>query len=749
MRPALRPGMPTPDLPRNDSAVISDADIVKRLGAAGRAFFGEFRRLTDVQKQAIAPILDGKNALVVSATASGKTEAVAAPLLARLRKAGGGPARGIRLLVVAPTRSLVNDLAARLEAPLERMGLSCGRQTSDRRDKGKRPFVLITTPESFDSMLVRDAVIDRGKTVDHLLADVRAVFIDEAHLFDGTARGDQLVWLLGRLRRLCALITRPEERARGKLHMCAASATVGDPDALAERLLGAGAVAARVPGAREIDVFGPSGNAAWMPVAPADTVSTMARRIEAAQDENANETVARRLWQAMSADEAEPMRKALVFVPTRQLCDTLSAYLGDRLRRRRDVAVLAHHGSLERSLRKEAEYTFLSSRDVVMVATTTLEVGVDIGDVDFVALIGAPPGTRSLLQRIGRAGRRVGRTRVLALPRTGIEAAAFASMLLSARDGLLEPQGYARRWPVFVQQAASFVAQNGLRGRRRSDLLALADDVWPEPEGRTAGEILDELTESGHLEPGKSGRLALGEPWADIFDDGARGMHDNFESAAAGMPVVDSGTGEIVARVAEPSGIENGVALGGRVWDARIMRGEILLTARQPGRLRGGFRYAALSAPTGHEYAAHVRRGLGFAEDDAPVLSIDGEPLWLHFGGSAWETVLDRLLPSPRRLPGLDGIAMSGAPGDGELRRAVSSAPVLQESVESLYESIEPSVAPGRYRALLPERCRKRICAALFDVPAFMKWAANRKIRELRPDDPRFAAAQRAMAADD
>ena len=729
--------------------MVSDADIVKRLGSAGPAFFGSFRRLTEIQRRAIAPILAGKNALVVSATASGKTEAVVAPLLARLREAGGDPARRIRLLVVAPTRSLVNDLAARLETPLERMGLTCGRQIGDRRDKHKQPFVLITTPESFDSMLARDAVVEQGKTVDHLLAEVRAVFIDEAHLFDGTARGDQLVWLLGRLRRLRALTAPPDRRARGELRMCAGSATVGEPDALAERLLGAGAVAAPVPGTREIDVFGPSDNAAWMPVERADTVSTMARRLEVARDANAHETVARRLWQAMSADEAKPMRKALVFVHSRELCDTLSAYLSDRLRRRRDVAVLAHHGSLERDLREEAERTFSSSRDAVMVATTTLEVGVDIGDVDFVALIGAPPGTRALLQRIGRAGRRIGRTRVLALPRNGMDVAAFASMLLSARDGLLEPQGYARRWSVFVQQAASFVAQNGLRGRRRSDLLALADDVWPESENRTADEILDALIESGYLEPGKPGRLVLGEQWADIFDDGARGMHDNFDSAAAGIPVVDSGTGEIVARVAAPSGIEKGVALSGRVWDARVMRGEILLTARQSGRLRGGFRYAARGAPTGRAYAAHVRRGLGFGDDDAPILSIDGEPLWLHFGGSAYETVLDSLLPSPRPLAGLGGIAMSGGPGEGELRRAVSSAPVLRESVKSLYESIEASVAPGRYQALLPERCRKRVCAALFDVPAFMKWAASRRIWELRPDDSRAGAVRRALAAGD
>ena len=107
------------------------------------------------------------------------------------------------------------------------------------------------------------------------------------------------------------------------------------------------------------------------------------------------------------------MRKALVFVPTRRLCDTFSAHLSGALPRRRELEVFAHHGSLSRNRRERAEHGFASARDAVLIATTTLEVGVDIGDVDLVALIGAPPDTRSLLQRIGRAGRRIGRTRVL------------------------------------------------------------------------------------------------------------------------------------------------------------------------------------------------------------------------------------------------------------------------------------------------------------------------------------------------
>ena len=371
------------------------------------------------------------------------------------------------------------------------------------------------------------------------------------------------------------------------------------------------------------------------------------------QRRRAAPNVERRLWQALSSEDAGTIRKILVFVPTRKLCDTLSAHLSAALPRRRDIQVLAHHGSLDRGRREHAEQTFATARDAVLVATTTLEVGVDIGDVDLVALVGAPPGTRSLLQRIGRAGRRIGRTRLLAVPRTRLERAAFASMLVSTRDGLLEPENHARRWSVSVQQAASFVAQNGRRGRSRADLLDLAQVVWPESPPRTAGEIVDGLVEQGYLEERRD-RLFLGEPWADAFDKGSSGMHANLDSSGPGIPVVDAGTGEVIATVAQAPHTNKGLALGGQIWDARHVDGEVLLTPRQPGQPREGFRYAARSAPTGAEFAVHVRRGLGFDDVDAPIVMFEEGPLWLHFGGSAYETALVRLLPS-LSVPGRAG----------------------------------------------------------------------------------------------
>ena len=724
----------------------TDRDIVKSLGTVGSAFFGSFGRLREVQRSAIPLIYAGKNVLVASATASGKTEAIMAPLVTRTL--AGGTAAGsprVRLLLVAPTRALVNDLTARLEAHLARLNLTCGRQTSDHRDKHKSPFVLVTTPESFDSMLVRDARREGGRVVDHLLAGVVAVFIDEAHLFDGTTRGDQLCWLLGRLRRLHRLNGDGEANNSSALQVCAGSATVSDPEGLTSRLLGSDAVALRVPGTREIEVFGPSEAPAWFPLEAPMELNMLRDRLEIVPSPKLAEGAERRIWEALSSDNDGNMRKALVFVPSRRLSDTLSAHLAGTLTQRRQLEVVAHHGSLTRERRENAENTFSTARDAVLVATTTLEVGIDIGDVDLVTLVGAPPGTRSLLQRIGRAGRRIGRTRVLALPRTEVEQAALASMLISARDGALEPERYGRRWSVCVQQAASFVAQGRPRGRKRGDLVDLARDVWPEESAGTADAIIGSLLDAEHLVENR-GRLSLGETWADTFDEGGRGMHANFDSSGGGIPVVDASTGETITHVAQrPEGHQD-LALGGQRWDVQeASGGEILLKPKGTGRIREGFRYAARSAPTGLEYAVHVRRGLSLRETDAPILDLPGGLIWLHFGGSGYQILLCDLLPELHPMGVLAGLAVSGCPADAALSDLSIRESTLRQAVDNRFEDLERVLSVGPYQRYLPSECRRRVVAELVDVPALRHWLETRCVWQMTSNDPRWRHVTAAL----
>lgn len=718
----------------------ADRQMIRSLGTVGRAFFGGFQRLREVQRHAIPPIRSGDDVLVTAATATGKTEAILAPLLFRTRERMPVDITRIRMLLIAPTRALVNDLARRLETPIARLGLTWGLQTSDRRDKNGHPFLLITTPESFDSMLVRDGRRHGGRIVDHLLAGVAAVYIDEAHLFDGTARGDQLCWLLARLRRLGKLDVETAATPI-TLQACAGSATVSDPEELARRLLGPGAISIRVTGTREIDVFGDSPSPGWTVLDPSAAVTSVRDQVHIVPTRSFAGSTELRLWQAMSRlDDTYRIRKVLVFVPSRRICDTLSAHLAETLPKRRDLRVLAHHGSLSRSRREDAERSFGDARDAVLVATTTMEVGVDIGDVDLVALVGAPPGTRSLLQRIGRAGRRLGRTRVLPLPRTTTERAALASMLISARDGRLEQERYARRWSVFVQQTASFVAQAKPVGRRRSDLLALAQDVWPEQRPVTANAIVNDLLKGDFLME-RHGRIALGEPWANLFDTGERGMHANLDATYAGTPVVDASTGEVVAHVAEAVDDQT-LALAGQRWHARAVDGEILLRPTVDEPAQDGVRYASRRGPTGREYAMHVQRGFGLGKADAPLLDLSSGPVWLHFGGSAYQALLCGLLPSVYPAAGLSGLAIRGKPDDTILAELSERTDALQNAVEEHFEVLEPALSPGPYQRRLPEQCRRLVVADLFDLSAFRRWLFSRRVWQLTDADPRYAHLQ-------
>jgi ATP-dependent helicase Lhr and Lhr-like helicase len=179
----------------------ADCDIAQVLPSTWHVFFQKFGRLKSVQREAIPKILNGNDVLIVSGTASGKTEAVCAPLIERnLGRKGTWT-----ILYITPTRALVNDLYQRLYEPAQSLNLILKRRTADHRDQLIRiPNILITTPESFDSMLCREKRVEKDEDYDHPLAHVVAVVLDEIHLFYGTPRGEQIRWLIERLMKLRA-----------------------------------------------------------------------------------------------------------------------------------------------------------------------------------------------------------------------------------------------------------------------------------------------------------------------------------------------------------------------------------------------------------------------------------------------------------------------------------------------------------------------------------------------------------------
>lgn len=698
------------------------------LGDVGQAFFN-FAALSDVQRAAIWPIAEGRNLLVCAATAAGKTEAVLAPLVWRVRRQPAAKGRGPRLLAVAPTRALVADLTARLETPLAQLGWSCAAQTSDFSVAASEPDVLVTTPESFDSMLVRRLRIENGESVGHLLANVAAVFVDEAHCFDSTARGDQLVFLLARLRKLREFALTKCWTTSAEIQCCAASATVHEPRALARKLLGADADAILCPGSRPMDVLTNQGQ--WLRLDETARAPNLAAVLPV---ETSHERIGTLLWAALESAEC---RKALVFVPSRKQCDLLGRHLRGFFQKRRQIWVETHHGSLSREHRQRAEGGFHDQRDAVLVATSTLEVGVDIGDVDVVALIGAPADTSSLLQRIGRGGRRSGLTRLLPIARNAVDAAALASQLVSAVAGKLETRHRFCRWDVFPQQVISYIRQNRGLGRSMESLKNLAVSAWPTADtAEVAASLLRSWSNDGLLSE-QRGKLHLAGAWEN-FSAQAEGdfvIHSNISSTAAGREVRNELTGEVIGHVGEAAPETSTLTIAGR--QHRILRHDECIVVAPVSDTDANERedtpeYGGRHRRISESFAAHVRRGCGLGDEEAPLVRVEGQLWWFHFGGENYEELMRQLFPWFLDAPAIAGIAIRvSAVFDAAVLAATDSAR-LKRRVAEMGMRLLDDQGMGRFaRSLLPVGIEAMVQEAGF-ATHFIQWLTRRSIPAAR-----------------
>ena len=326
--------------------------------------------LRPLQQAAIGPLLDGSDALLLAPTAGGKTEAAVFPVLTTMIEHGW---RGLSVLYVCPLRALLNNLHPRVDGYARWIGRSAElwhgdtTQTLRRRMRVERPDILLTTPESLESLLV-----SRLTNPHEFFADLRTVIVDEVHAFAGDDRGWHLLAVLERLTRLAG---RPLQRI-------GLSATVGNPAELLTWLQGTGA------GDRPGTVLAP----------PAGTPAPAA---QVGLDYVGSIPNAATVIGALHRGE-----KRLVFCETRSQVERLAQEL-----RARDVTTFVSHSSLSMDERHQAERAFGEARDCVIVSTSTLELGIDVGDLDRVIQLDTARSVASFLQRLGRTGRRPGSSR--------------------------------------------------------------------------------------------------------------------------------------------------------------------------------------------------------------------------------------------------------------------------------------------------------------------------------------------------
>jgi ATP-dependent Lhr-like helicase len=337
-----------------------------------------FSRPTEIQALAWPALGAGQDALLVAPTGTGKTEAALLPVLSRLLSEPRPP---VNLLYVTPLRALNRDLEARLLRWAGDLGLTAAVRHGDTLPKERLrqsrtpPDLLITTPETLQLLLV-------GKHLRQGLKEVQTVVVDEIHELASSDRGAQLALSLERLE---AWTGHPVRRI-------GLSATVGNPEAISEFL--------SPHGVERMVISAPSSKAFALQVRPpADEVPALPPELRQAL--KADDLLLRALSALL--EEVRAHRSTLLFVNTRPTAESLAARI--RLLAP-DVPLAVHHGSLSRQVREETEEAFRRGQLRVLIATSSLELGIDVGTVDHVVQFGSPHQASRLLQRVGRAGHR-------------------------------------------------------------------------------------------------------------------------------------------------------------------------------------------------------------------------------------------------------------------------------------------------------------------------------------------------------
>ncbi|MES2325163.1 MAG: DEAD/DEAH box helicase [Pseudomonadota bacterium] len=355
------------------------------------AWFGAaFPAATEAQLRAWPLIQAGRPTLVAAPTGSGKTlTAFLAAIDALVRERAEGPLPDeTQVLYVSPLKALSNDIRLNLQAPLdgidrqlEAMGLPShgirsavrtGDTTTAERNamRRKSPHILVTTPESLYVLLGSDS----GRA---MLSTVRTVIVDEIHAVAGSKRGSHLALSLARLDALCG--RRPVR--------IGLSATQKPLSLVADFLVGRGGGECAV-----VDVGHVRARDLALVLPPVPLEAVMANDV----------------WDRVYDRMAELVvlhKTTLIFVNTRRMAERLARHLGERLGAEH---VAAHHGSLAKEYRLDAEQRLKRGDLQVLIATASLELGIDIGDVDLVCQVGSPRNIAALLQRVGRSGHQVG-----------------------------------------------------------------------------------------------------------------------------------------------------------------------------------------------------------------------------------------------------------------------------------------------------------------------------------------------------
>ncbi|MDD5417143.1 MAG: DEAD/DEAH box helicase, partial [Candidatus Aenigmarchaeota archaeon] len=354
-----------------------DSTFTRLYTPVGELALSRFKTHTPIQEKVIPLVLKGRNVLIIAPTGTGKTESAMLPIFSKLKEK---PHKSIACLYITPMKSLNRDLQDRLMWWCNKLELDISIRHGDTTQHERKlqleypPQILVTTPEQIQAMLI-------GKKFREHLRNIKYIIIDEIHEIVQSKRGVQLTVALERLKNIT-----------DKPQIIALSATIGSPETVAKFLFNKDdyeLVQAQVVKDIDLEVRYPYPNA---------------EDRKLAEDIFIGETVAARLRAIHEIIKSH--KSSLTFTNTREAAEILSS----RLRLfDKDLTHEVHHSSLSKDIRIKAEKEFKGETLKALIATSSLELGIDIGSIDVVIQYMSPRQVAKLVQRIGRSGHGVGR----------------------------------------------------------------------------------------------------------------------------------------------------------------------------------------------------------------------------------------------------------------------------------------------------------------------------------------------------
>lgn len=658
------------------------SELKRRLARTWMPFFARHGNFTSAQLAAMPALLAGHNVILCAGTASGKTETALAPLVERhlppLR-----PNHRLVILYLLPTRALIADLQQRLQPPMDALRVTLAVKTRDLTtfDPQRPADLLLTTPESLDALLAAQPAV---------LRHVAAVVLDELHAYDGAARGDQLRVVLNRLRQVRRHAATAGENEREAIQYVALSATLPDPAAAAARYFPA-AQAVVVPGARRVVLE--------MQALDADTPEALLAVLRSFPE---------RSW-----------RKALAFCNTRAEVEAYAA----AVRAAGSVfghAVFVHYSNLDAGRRRAIEAEFAQAPAALCFASSTLELGIDVGNIDVVLLLGAPGSVAAFVQRVGRGGRRQAVARTFCFYRTPLEALLYRALEAGAPS---EAPTAAFRPSVAVQQIFSLLKQSPTGSVRLAQVTALLEGMLP---AARIEALLGHLQEHEYLAAGRMGEWRPGARLNRLVDQQSSehaplSLYSNIQNRPATLQLRDQQSQQLLANVDRLWLEREQLTLEGRPLDVAWFDGEALwVTPHRGATAHTQLPYLSARQVLSFDLAQQLPAQLGLAPATAALVEDAEGWLFWHWLGDVYGQALLALwrphLPATESSqPGLC-LRLAEAPQ----RLPEVTATQVTHYLAGAYRQYETGLELGAYQHLLPRDLRRQAVVDQFGAERFV-----------------------------